>query len=80
MININCKNKWLHLFYSLVYLKICIFFAYIHLLKHSDDYLQVLNVTKLDAKALNDLISIRGLRKEIERASLNEIILNTGIY
>jgi hypothetical protein len=44
---------------------------------YSDEYSLPLNVAELDSASLNNLASIRGLRKE-ENNSLSQVILNTG--
>ncbi len=70
-------NLRLRTLYFIVYIKVCIFDAYIHLFMYSDEYSLPLNVAELDSASLNNLASIRGLRKE-ENNSLSQVILNTG--
>lgn len=74
--------KLLKLIYSLVYFKLCIIFACVHLLTNLSNYNQILDLSKLSAQTLKQIIDLRGLRLEHTSAnsnfSLAELVQNSG--
>ena len=79
------NRKHLKLVYSAVYLKCCIITAYVHLIRYSSDYTQVLDIKDLETRTLNEISENRGIREankfySDDRASLEQLIADSGKF
>ena len=77
----NVPTKWLKLVYSVAYIKTCILIAYIHLLRNSNNYFQVIDSSELDKRSLNDIANLRGIHNNednVEKKNLENLIVDTG--
>lgn len=71
--------KQLKLLYTIVYLKCCVIIAYIHLIRFSNDYTEILNRKALDENALIEISALRGINQfHSNKLNLQKFISESG--